>query len=85
MQEILKRYASKLKKVAYLLPDQLDHLMEKEGVAVNLSIVANKKQYARLYSLVLKGKSASFGHPLWKKKQIFCTNLKMSKNTIVTR
>jgi len=52
----LKKNLEKLKKVGYLLPDQLSHIIEMEGVAVSLSIVANKKQYARLYYKVNKGK-----------------------------
>ncbi len=44
-----------MKKVGYLLPHQLEQLLEQEVIAVNLSIIANKKQYAKVYYHILKG------------------------------
>ena len=56
----MKTYNEKLKKVAYLMPDQLIHIMELEGISVNLAVVANKKQYAKIYCQVNKGKSERY-------------------------
>ena len=45
---MLRCYGESLQAIAYLLPAEMERLVEEEAHAINLSVVANQRNYAQL-------------------------------------
>lgn len=52
---MLKSYGQLLQAVAYLLPEDVHRLVEGEAHSINLSILANRRNYAKLCMHLMNG------------------------------
>ena len=59
IDRVLYDYANKLKQVAYLLFEDVDRLIEREGFSANMDILANKRNYINIYTHFMTGKKAT--------------------------
>ena len=60
--EVLQSYGQLLQAVAYLLPDDVHRLVEEEAHSINLSILANRRGYAKLCMHLMNSECLSTCH-----------------------
>ena len=46
--DIVKKYAVALTSIAYILPDEVERVMEEEAHTINMSVLCNRRTYTQL-------------------------------------
>lgn len=55
IEKVLLNYAEQFKMAAYLLPEDVERLIETQGLSANMAVIANKRNYVELCTHIRTG------------------------------